>query len=326
MSYSSLKKRRSKNSNIEKLQKALDKDSNSFKDDRIWSYEMDKTGKAGARLRFLPSKNDEDLPWAQVFTHGFKGDNGRWYIENCPTTVGRGDDCPICASNGKLWNSGLDSDKEIVRSRKRRLSYYSNILVVEDKAHPENEGKVFLWRYGKKVFDKIKASMDPDFDDETAINPFDFWEGADFVLRIRKVDGYANYDKSSFDTPSELFDGDDKKLEELYKSLYDLSEFTDDKDYKTFSELVLKFKVVVGDEEAAELLDLPTMETVETSTNTSSNNARPSFNENVKDEAVEEETAEEAESEEAEVTAEEKEGEEEDEMAFFTRMAENEDD
>ena len=169
-------------------------ESKSYVDERLWKPELDKSGTGQAVIRFLPAPDGEELPWIKMFKHAFQGPTGKWYIENSLTTVNKTD--PVSEHNTSLWNTGLESDKETARKQKRKLEYYSNIYVVSDPKHPENEGKVFLFRYGKKIFDKIMASMQPEFEDETPINPFDFWEGANFKLKIRKVDGYWNYDLS----------------------------------------------------------------------------------------------------------------------------------
>ena len=166
----------------------------SYKDERLWKPELDKSGNGYAVIRFLPAPDGEDMPWAKLWNHAFQGPTGQWYIENSLTTLGNND--PVSEMNSAYWNSGVESDKEIARRQKRKLQYYSNIYVVSDSRHPEHEGKVFLFRYGKKIFDKIMEAMQPAFDDEVAINPFDFWKGANFKLKIRKVDGFWNYDKS----------------------------------------------------------------------------------------------------------------------------------
>ena len=179
----------------------------SYVDERLWKPVMDKTGNGFAIIRFLPAPEGEELPWAKVWNHAFQGPTGQWYIENSLTTIGQND--PVSEHNTRLWNSGVESDKEIARKQKRKLQYFSNIYVVKDSANPENEGKVFLYRFGKKIFDKIMEAMQPAFDDEVAINPFDFWKGANFKLKIRKVDGYWNYDKSEFEGVSPVLDDDD---------------------------------------------------------------------------------------------------------------------
>ena len=234
----------------------LSKGSESYKDDRFWKPELDKSSNGYAVIRFLPACDGEDIPWARLFSHGFKGPGG-WYIENSRTTLGEKD--PVSEMNTQLWNSGVDSDKDIARNRKRRLNYISNILVVSDPANPQNEGKVFLYKYGKKIFDKINEAMNPEFDDETPVNPFDFWEGANFKLKVRKVAGFINYDKSEFDSPSAVLDGDDAKLEELWKTEYALSEFTDPSTFKTYDELKKRLGEVLGS-------DIRQTEIAETST------------------------------------------------------------
>ena len=202
MSFSQLKKK--SQANIDALSREIDKiskGSESYKDDRFWAPERDKSGNGYAVIRLLPPSDGEDLPWARMFSHGFQGKGG-WFIENCPTTLGL--PCPVCEGNNELWNSGVESDKEIARNRKRKLSYISNIYVVSDPANKQNEGKVFLYKYGKKIFDKISEKMKPQFEDESPMNPFDYWVGANFKLKIRTVQGYVNYDKSEFDTPRSI--------------------------------------------------------------------------------------------------------------------------
>jgi len=219
--------------------------SESYKDDRFWRPEQDKAGNGYAVIRFLSAPEGEDMPWARLFSHGFKGPGG-WYIENSRTTLGEKD--PVSEMNTKLWNSGLESDKDIARARKRRLNYISNIYIVSDPANPQNEGKVFLYRYGKKIFDKINEAMQPEFEDETPINPFDFWSGANFKLKVRKVAGFVNYDKSEFDSASELFEGNDDQKETVWKTQYALTEFTDASNFKSYDELKQKLYSVIGDD------------------------------------------------------------------------------
>jgi hypothetical protein len=214
----------------------------SYVDDRIWKPVMDKTGNGFAIIRFLPAPKGEELPWAKLWNHAFQGPTGQWYIENSLTTVGQKD--PVSEHNTKLWNTGLETDKETARKQKRKLQYFSNIYVVSDSKHPENEGKVFLYRYGKKIFDKLMAAMQPEFEDETPINPFDFWEGANFKLKIRKVDGYWNYDKSEFETPSAL--GDDSVIESVWKKQYSLKEFTAPTNFKSYEELKTRLDAVLS--------------------------------------------------------------------------------
>ncbi len=219
------------------------KKSESYKDDRLWRAETDKTGNGYAEIRFLPAPDGEDLPWARVWHHGFRGPGG-WYIENSLTTIGLKD--PVSEMNSMLWNSGSDKDKAIARDRKRKLSYVSNILVISDPKHPENEGKVFLFKYGKKIFEKIQEAMNPQFQDEKPLNPFDFWSGATFKLKSRQVDGYTNYDKSEFAAPSALLGGDDAALEKLWKTEHSLKEFTDPKSFKSYDELKARLEMVLG--------------------------------------------------------------------------------
>jgi hypothetical protein len=226
----------------------------SYGDDRMWKPSVDKAGNGYAVIRFLPAGEGEELPWVRYWDHGFKGSTGRWYIEKSLTSIGQQD--PVSELNSQLWNSGRDEDKEIARQRKRRLHHVSNILVVSDSANPENEGKVFLYEYGKKIMDKIMDVMQPQFQDETPVNPFDFWGGANFKLKIRQVEGYRNYDKSEFDAPSALFDGDETRLEEIYNKLYKLSEFTDAESYKSYVELKKKLYEVIGEADVANTFTL----------------------------------------------------------------------
>ena len=244
MSLSKLKK----SSSLDKLLNAVKEDSapqekKSYKDDRLWKPEMDKSGNGYAVIRFLPAVDGEDLPWAKVWNHAFQGPTGQWYIENSLTTIGQKD--PVSEHNTRLWNTGLESDKEIARKQKRKLQYFANIYVVSDSKHPENEGKVFLYRFGKKIFDKIMEAMQPAFEDEEAINPFDFWKGANFKLKVRKVDGYWNYDKSEFDSVSLLFDDDDA-IEEVWKKQYPLAEFSADSNFKSYDELKTRLDAVLS--------------------------------------------------------------------------------
>lgn len=219
----------------------------SYGDDREWKPQVDKTGNGYAVIRFLPVKDGDDLPWVRYWDHGFQGPTGRWYIEKSLTSIGKDD--PVSEINSRLWNTGNEADKDTARSRKRRLHYVSNILVVSDPANPENEGKVFLYKFGKKIFDKIMDLMQPQFQDETPVNPFDFWEGANFKLKIRNFEGYRNYDKSEFDNPVALFDGDEDRLREIYDKIYALSEFTDESSYKSYDDLKRKLIEVLGAEE-----------------------------------------------------------------------------
>jgi len=242
--------KRNRNS-LEKLTKAIQDttqpaESGSKEDTRFWQPEVDKAGNGMAIIRFLPGPSvdgDDGLPWVRVFNHGFQGPGG-WYIENSLTTLGQKD--PVSEYNSTLWNSGIEANKEIARKQKRRLTYISNILVVSDPKHPENEGQIKLYKYGKKIFDKINETMNPEFPDEKPVNPFDFWEGANFKLKIRQVEGYRNYDKSEFESPAPLFDGDDDKLEALWKKEYSLKEFLEPKHFKSYDVLKAKLDKVLG--------------------------------------------------------------------------------
>ncbi len=244
MSFASLKKNRS--NSLSKLVSEGNKLSAGAKpsgDDRFWKPDVDKAGNGYAVIRFLPEPKGEDLPWVRLFDHGFQGKGG-WYIENSLTTIGEKD--PVSEYNTTLWNNGTDAGKDQARQQKRRLKYTSNIMVVKDPSNPSNEGKVFLYQYGKKIFDKLNEAMNPAFEDEQAINPFDFWEGADFKLKIRQVDGYRNYDKSEFDSSSELLGGDDDALEKTYEGLYSLAAFLERKNFKSYAELETKLNRVLG--------------------------------------------------------------------------------
>ena len=242
MSFSSLKKR--SGTSLERLVQEAEKlnKQGPGADERFWKPELDKSGNGYAVIRFLPAPDGEELPWAKVYSHAFQGPGG-WYIENSLTTVNKKD--PVGEVNRKLWNSGIDSDKDIARKQKRKLSYYANIQVVRDPAHPENEGKVFLYKFGKKIYDKITAAMQPEFEDETPINPFDLWEGANFKLKICKVAGFWNYDKSEFDSPSALA-SDDAELEAIWKKEYSLTSFTADDQFKSYEELQTRLNEVLG--------------------------------------------------------------------------------
>lgn len=210
-------------------------------EDNFWKPTVDKAGNGYAVIRFLPAPEGEDIPWVRLFNHGFQGPGG-WYIENSLTTIGKAD--PVSEHNSMLWNSGIESNKDIVRKQKRRLNYIANIYVVSDPSAPQNEGKVFLYKFGKKIFDKINDLMNPQFQDEQPVNPFDLWEGASFKLKIRQVEGYRNYDKSEFDRAEPLLDDDDK-LESIWKSEHSLAEFTDPKNFKTYEELQAKLNRVL---------------------------------------------------------------------------------
>ena len=217
-------------------------DKKSYVDERLWKPQVDKAGNGYAVIRFLPASKDEEMPWVRVWNHAFQGPTGQWYIENSLTTINQKD--PVSEYNTQLWNSGVESDKEIARKQKRKLQYYSNIYVVSDSVNPSNQGKVFLFRYGKKIFDKLSEAMQPAFEDETPINPFDLWEGANFKLKIRKVDGYWNYDKSEFDKPSKLNDNDDE-MEKIWNTQYSLKDFSAPSNFKSYDELKTRLDAVL---------------------------------------------------------------------------------
>ena len=252
MSFENLKRNRDQ---ISKLVQAAEAagggggEKKNYDDERIWKPTVDKAGNGYAVLRFLPATEGQELPWARYWDHGFKGPTGLWYIENSLTSIGQPD--PVGELNSRLWNSGYDEDKEKARAQKRRLHYVVNALVVQDPSAPHNEGRVVLYKFGKKIFDKIMDVMQPQFADETPVNPFDFWDGADFKLKIRQVEGYRNYDKSEFASPTQLYDADESKLEEVYGKLHNLTEFTDPKNYKSYDDLKAKLARVLGEEAVA---------------------------------------------------------------------------
>tara|TARA_B100000287_G_scaffold20180_3_gene20177 strand:- start:10518 stop:11435 length:918 start_codon:yes stop_codon:yes gene_type:complete len=244
MSFADLKKQSRAGSLTERLMKKVEKlnEKGNNTDERLWKPAVDKAGNGYAVIRFLPAHPNCDLPWAQVWSHAFQGPGG-WYIENSLTTVGKDD--PVGELNRSLWNSGRESDKDIARKQKRKLSYYANIYVVKDSSNPENEGKTFLYKFGKKIFDKITASMQPEFEDEEPINPFDFWKGANFKLKIKQVGGFWNYDSSEFGKVEALLK-DDEALEKIYDGLYDLNEFTADNQFKSYEDLKKRLDTVLG--------------------------------------------------------------------------------
>ena len=235
--------------NLDKLKtavEALNASSEGASDkEKFWRPEVDKAGNGMATIRFLPASpadGEDGLPWVKIFGHGFQGPGG-WLIDNCLTT--KNQQCPVCEHNSTLWNSGIEANKEIVRKQKRKLNYIANVYIVSDPKHPENEGKVMLFKFGKKIFDKITEAMNPQFEDEQAINPFDLWKGANFKLKIRKVEGYQNYDKSEFESPSALLN-DDEELEKVWKSEHALSELVADKEFKTYDVLKDRLEKVLG--------------------------------------------------------------------------------
>ena len=242
MGFSDLKKK--SKSGIEDLIKKMEDQTKTkdYKDDRFWRPEQDKSGNGFAIIRFLPPVDGEEVPWVKVYNHAFQGPGG-WYIENSLTTLGQKD--PVGELNNMLWNSGLESDKDLARVRKRKLTYISNIYVVSDPANPQNEGKVFLYKFGTKIFEKIQEVMKPEFQDEEPINPYDFWKGANFRIKIRKVGGYTNYDASKFDSQAPL-SNDDAQLERIWKSQHGLLPFLDSSNFKSYDELKARMQEVLG--------------------------------------------------------------------------------
>jgi hypothetical protein len=247
MSFANLKRQ---SGNLDKLSKAIEalntsSEGGSEKSDNFWRPEVDKSGNGMATIRFLPASEkdgDDGLPWVKIFSHGFQGPGG-WLIDNCLTT--KNQQCPVCEHNSTLWNSGIEANKDVVRKQKRKLNYIANVYIVSDPKHPENEGKIKLFKFGKKIFDKISEAMNPQFADEEAINPFDMWKGANFKLKIRKVEGYQNYDKSEFESPSVLSD-DDGKLEQIWKDSFSLQELIADKEFKSYDALKQRLDKVLG--------------------------------------------------------------------------------
>jgi gp32 DNA binding protein like len=241
--------RQNSKSNFDKLTSELNKlnqgsanQDNSNNDERLWKPDVDKAGNGYAIIRFLPAPPNEDVPFVRIWDHGFQGPGG-WYIEKSLNSLGKPD--PVSEYNSKLWNSGIEANKELVRKQKRRLSYYSNIYVVKDPTRPENEGKVFIFKYGKKIFDKINEAMHPQFEGEVKINPFDLWDGANFKLKIRQVEGYRNYDKSEFDARLPLL-SDDAAMEKIWKSEHSLQELLDPKHFKSYEELKIRLEKAIG--------------------------------------------------------------------------------
>lgn len=246
-SFANLKRNRS---SFEKLTKAIETttqvEAGSKDDTRFWQPEVDKAGNGMAVIRFLPTPaadGDDALPWVRIFSHGFQGPGG-WLIDNCLTTLN--EKCPVCEHNSTLWNSGIKANQDIVRKQKRKLNYIANILVISDPKNPENEGQIKLFKFGKKIFDKISEAMNPEFPDEKPMNPFDFWGGANFKLKIRNVEGYRNYDKSEFESAAPLFEGDDAKLEEVWKKEHSLLEFVERKNFKSYDQLKGRLEKVLG--------------------------------------------------------------------------------
>jgi hypothetical protein len=244
MSFANLKKQSKLGSLTEKLVKEVEKmnSSGNSVDERFWSLTVDKAQNGYAVIRFLPAPDGEDLPFVKIYSHAFQGSSG-WLIDNCLTTLNQ--KCPVCEHNSGLWNSGMDSNKEVARKQKRKLTYVSNIYVVKDPTNPENEGKVFLFKYGKKIFDKLTEAMQPEFEDETPIDPFDFWTGANFKLKAKNVAGYRNYDSSEFASQGALLNDDDA-MEAIWKKQYSLAEFVAPDQFKSYEEMKKRLDSVLG--------------------------------------------------------------------------------
>ena len=252
MSFADLKKQSKLGSLTQKLVKEVEKlNTNGGSDERLWKLDVDKSGNGYAVIRFLPAPDGEDLPFVKLYSHAFQGPGG-WYIENSLTTLGQKD--PVSEFNTQLWNNGTDAGKETARKQKRKLTYISNIYVVKDPANPENEGKVFLYKYGKKIFDKLTAAMQPEFEDEEAIDPFDFWQGANFKLKAKNVAGYRNYDSSEFAAQSPLLDDDDA-LEALWKKQNSLQEFVGADQFKSYEDLKKRLEYVLGNKSRPVVVD-----------------------------------------------------------------------
>jgi len=238
--------RKMRNSDFGKISNAFEKDggeSKSYKDDRFWRLEGDKAGNGTAVIRFLPRHPQDELPWVKVWSHGFQGPTGKWYIENSLTTIGQDD--PVSELNSRLWNSGIEADKEVARKQKRKLAYIANVLIVSDPKNPANEGKVMLFKFGKKIFEKIMDKARPTFEDEEPVNVFDLWEGANFKLRMRKVEGYPNYDQSSFADKAPVAPSDEEILN-VVNSQHRLGEFLEPSNFKTYEELSRKLQSVLN--------------------------------------------------------------------------------
>lgn len=244
-SLSDLRKARGSFDNLMKEVEKIDSPQNNYKKDdgNEWKLSVDSAGNGYAVLRFLPAPKGEELPWVRMFNHGFQGPTGKWYIENSLTTLNQQD--PVSELNSELWNSGVEANKEIARKQKRRLSYYANVLVVKDSANPQNEGQVMLYKFGKKIFDKLKDVMQPQFEDESPVNPFDFWEGVNFKLKARQVDGYRNYDKSEFEsTPTPVAESDEE-IEAIWAKQHSLAELVSPDNFKSYDELKSKLDMVL---------------------------------------------------------------------------------
>lgn len=251
MSFADYKKKSKLGSLTDKLVEKFNKmDESSSKDDdsRIWTPKMGKSGTGEATIRFLPGGGGKDEEaYIEVYSHAFTGTTGKWLIEKCPTTIGQ--PCPVCDENRTLWSNGKET---VVRGnddspgRKRKLNYYSNVYIIDDPVNPENNGQVKLYKYGVKILDKIKMAIKPASKRKRPLEVFDMFMGADFNIVINKKGKYWNYDDSEFLDPEPLFDGDEDKLEEVYNSLYDLTELINPSTFKSKDELQARLDMVDG--------------------------------------------------------------------------------
>lgn len=250
MSFENLKRNSGSFSKLKERMQADKQGASSYKDDRFWKLTV-KDGNGSAVIRFMPAPDGEEIPYVLRHEHAFQDPTTKkWFIDNCPTSIGR-DECPVCAANNELWNTGIESKQNVARARKRQKKYYANIVVIDDPAAPENNGKVFLFQFGPKIFDKINDKINPEFPDEAPCDVFDLWEGANFRLRAHTVNKQRSYDKSTFESPSELFDGDETKLKAAYDSLHKLQDLMKESEFKTTAELQARFNQTVGLKPAA---------------------------------------------------------------------------
>jgi hypothetical protein len=309
MSFADLKKQSKLGSLTAKLVKEVEKMNNngsSSGDDRLWKLDVDKSGNGYAVIRFLPAPNGEDLPFVKLYSHAFQGPGG-WYIENSLTTLGQKD--PVSEYNTMLWNNGTDAGKEAARKQKRKLTYIANIYVVKDPANPENEGKVFLYKFGKKIFDKLTAAMQPEFEDEEAIDPFDFWGGANFKLKAKNVAGYRNYDSSEFARPDALLDDDDA-MEAVWKKEYSLAELVAADQFKDYDALKKRLDYVLGVRGVPKMQDPETVEMEESWERERRGESAPEVPQSMKDEL-------------SSLSSSSSSEEEDDALSYFARLAED---
>lgn len=250
MGFADFKAKMKSNNQLDKIKSKIEEETKSYDDERYFKFEVDASGNGYVVLRFLPEAEGEDFPYVTYYEHSWKNEKtGKWYIERSRTSLGKGTPDPVSEANTLLWNSGIESNKQLARKRGRRQRYVSNVLILKDSRNPQNEGKVMLWKYGKKIWEKINSAMNPpaEFEDEVPMNPFHMWEGADFRLKAEVGDnGFRSYDKSNFAKPAPLYDGDDEKLEEVYNSLHKLQPEVADENYKSYDDLKKRFELVEG--------------------------------------------------------------------------------